>query len=112
MLRLLTLTTMALTAADHWTTYLCLRSPIEGWVVTEANPIAEMLFASAGLGTGLAIDSVITIVALLFLVSTRLFNRPSKIGLMAVIAITTGYAVVNNLGAITRMGVAPWSGVA
>jgi hypothetical protein len=31
--------------------------------------------------------------------------------LLAIITISTGYAVVNNLGAIARMGLAPWSGL-
>lgn len=110
MLRYLTLATLVLTALDHWTTYLCLRYPIEGWVVSEANPIAEILFNVAGLGPGLAIDTVITIAAVLFVFSCQVFNSNVKVGLMVAITATTGYAVVNNIGAITRMGIAPWSG--
>ena len=52
------------TAADHWTTYLCLRAPVDGWVVTEANPLAEWLFNSMGLVPGLLFDSVVTIFAI------------------------------------------------
>ena len=111
MLRLLTIATLLLTGADHWTTWLCLRAPVEGWLVSEANPFADWLFSQAGLGTGLLIDSAVTLAAILFLVRTRLFDRPVKIGLLAVITLSTGYAVFNNLGAITRMGIAPWSGV-
>lgn len=112
MLRLLTLTTILLTGADHWTTYLCLHQPIDGWIVTEANPIAELLFESAGLAVGLAIDSLVTLAAVLFLVTTSLFHRQVKMGFLGIITLSTGYAVVNNLGAISRMGLAPWSGVA
>ena len=111
MLRYLTLATIALTALDHWTTYLCLRYPIEGWVVSEANPVADVLFKTAGLGPGLAIDSFVTLAAILFLFTTRLFTRRSKIGFLTIITVTTGYAVYNNLGAINRMGIAPWSGL-
>lgn len=110
MLRILTLATLTLTGLDHWTTYLCLRSPVDGWIVSEANPIAERLFEVAGLGTGLAIDTAITVAAIAFLLTTRLFNRRSKIGLLVVLTLTTGYAVMNNLDAIHRMGLAPWSG--
>ena len=73
-------------------------------VVTEANPIAEVLFESAGLGAGLAIDTVVTLLAVLFVVTTRILDRNTKIGLLAIITMATSYAVVNNLGAITRMG--------
>ncbi len=112
MLRLFALTTIMLTCADHWTTYLCLHAPIEGWIVTEANPVAEWLFSWAGLRDGLIIDSLITLGAVFFLIRTHVFTQRVKIGLLAVITLSTGYAVVNNLGAISRMGLAPWSGLA
>ena len=44
--------TVVLTAADHWTTYLCLRGPVEGWRVSELNPLADWLFATFGLVSG------------------------------------------------------------
>lgn len=112
MLRFLTLLTLLLTCADHWTTYLCLRAPVDGWLVTEANPFAEWLFQWAGLNAGLLIDSAVTLVAIVFLATTSVFDRSIRTSLMAILAISTGYAVVNNLGAISRMGLAPWSGVA
>jgi len=111
MLRLLVLATLVLTGADHWTTYLCLHSPVAGWQVTEANPVAQWLFDWAGLALGLAIDTAVTLGAIFFLATTRVFDRPIKIGLLAIMTFSTGYAVFNNLGAISRMGLAPWSGV-
>lgn len=111
MLRLLTVTTLLLTGADHWTTYLCLAEPVSGWMVTEANPFAEWLFQWAGLGPGLLIDTAITVFAVAFLATTRTFDHSVKVALLAIITASTGYAVVNNLDAITRMGLAPWSGV-
>jgi len=111
MLRLFAFTTILLTCADHWTTYLCLHAPVDGWNVVEANPVAEWLFSWAGLDAGLLIDSAVTLGAVLFLSTTQVFTRTMKISLLAVITISTGYAVVNNLGAISRMGLAPWSGL-
>lgn len=110
MLRLLAITTILLTCADHWTTYLCLHAPIEGWQVSEANPVADWLFAWAGLNGGLLIDSLITLGAVAYLLTTHHFARVVRVALLAVITLATGYAVVNNLTAITRMGIAPWSG--
>ncbi|MGY8736290.1 MAG: hypothetical protein ACKVIW_02090 [bacterium] len=112
MLRLFAITTILLTCADHWTTYLCLQEPIQGWDVVEANPVAEWLFSWAGLNAGLFIDSFITLGAVFFLLTTPVFDRSVKVGLLAVITMATGYAVINNLGAISRIGIAPWSGVA
>ena len=112
MLRIFAATTILLTCADHWTTYLCLHAPIEGWAVSEANPIADWLFEWAGLGVGLMIDSLITLGAIAFLATTTVFDHAVKVGLLAIISVSTGYAVYNNLGAIQQMGLAPWSGLA
>ena len=49
-----------------------------------------------------------TLLAVAFLVTTHLFNRTSKIGLLTVIALTTGYAVANNFAAMASMGLVPW----
>ncbi len=110
MLRLFAITTIVLTCADHWTTYVCLQAPVDGWHVTEANPIADWLFAWAGLGGGLLIDSAITLGAVAFLATTGMIDRQWKTALLALITLATGYAVVNNVGAITRMGLSPWTG--
>lgn len=111
MLRVFVMTTILLTGADHWTTYLCLHAPINGWSVVEANPIAEWLFSWAGLGTGLIIDSFLTLAAVVFLATTKIFGRTMKVGLLAIITVATGYAVSNNLGAISRMGIDLWAGI-
>jgi hypothetical protein len=112
MLRVFVLATVLLTGADHWTTYLCLHAPIEGWQVSEANPFADWLFEWAGLGVGLVIDTLVTLGAVFFLATTHVFARPVKVALLAFITLSTGYAVINNLGAITRMGLVSWPGVA
>ena len=39
MLRALAGFTLLLTGVDHWTTYQCLRAPVAGWNVVEANPL-------------------------------------------------------------------------
>jgi hypothetical protein len=104
MLHAMAILTMVLSAADHWTTYLCLRAPRSEWIVTEANPIAEWLFAFAGLVPGLLIDSAITVAAVFFLVVTRRLSHPSKLFFFLFIAASTGYAVINNVQAISVMG--------
>jgi len=111
MLRVLVIATILLTGVDHWTTYLCLRAPIEGWTVSEANPFAGWLFDSTGLVGGLAIDSAITLGAIVFVARTEILAQWLKASLLAVITLSTGFAVVSNLDAITRMGLAPWPGV-
>ena len=107
MLRFLVVLTLLLTAADHWTTYLCLRAPIPGWHVTEANPIADWLFTSVGLVPGIMVDSLVTILALGLLVGTALIPRPAKALFFCLIIAWTGYAVVNNFQAIHTMGLSP-----
>jgi hypothetical protein len=104
---ILAMLTLVLSAADHWTTYLCLRDPVTGWEVTEANPIAEWLFGTVGLVPGLLLDSAVTLVAVVFLVSTRLIPRRVKAGFFGFVVLSTGFAVVNNLKAISLLGLSP-----
>lgn len=96
--------TVLLSAADHWTTYLCLRHPVSGWSVSELNPLADWLFTTFGLVPGLLIDSSITLVAVVFLFSTALFPRTAKSVCFAVLVVSTGWAVLNNLLAIEALG--------
>ena len=107
MLRLLAGLTLLLTGADHWTTYLCLRAPVNGWEVIEANPLAGWLFSIAGLVPGLVIDSAITLSAVGFLILTPRFPTAVKAGLLVFIISTTGYAVINNLTAMRDLGLLP-----
>ncbi len=102
--------TLLLTAADHWTTYLCLRAPINGWAVTEANPIAGWLFDAVGLVPGLMIDSVVTISAIAFLLTTQRLPKFFKGMFFACVSLSTLYAVVNNLDAIRMLGLSPMGG--
>lgn len=99
--------TLLLAAADHWTTYLCLRRPVDGWVVTELNPIADWLFATLGLVPGLLLDSAVTLAAVAFLLSTARLPRVAKAGFLAAICLWTAYAVFNNLQAIGALGLSP-----
>ena len=112
MLRLFVAATLLLTCADHWTTYLCLRAPIEGWIVGEANPIADSLFAWVGLGPGLIVDTALTLIGVTFIARTSLLGLRYRVATLALITASTSYAVMNNLEAIHRMGLAPWPGLA
>ena len=98
------LLTILLSAADHWTTYLCLRTPLAGWEVTEANTIADCLFGSIGLVPGLLVDSVLTLGAVGFLLITRRVSGFGKFCFFGLIAAWTGFAVINNLQAISTIG--------
>jgi Domain of unknown function (DUF5658) len=111
MLQWLALLTLLLTGADHWTTWLCLRQPVDGWVVAEANPLAEWLFHAAGLVPGLLIDSVLTVAAIAFLLRTRHVPHLVKVAFLALAALWTALAVANNVEAITRLGLAPVAGL-
>jgi len=97
-----------LTALDHWTTWLCLRTDIAGWSVIEANPFADWLFTSVGLTEGLMTDSAITVAAVMFVLRTDLLPKHAKSAALGLLCFTTGIAVVNNLTAIRALGISPW----
>jgi len=104
MLVVLILLTLLLSAADHWTTYLCLSTEIPGWQVTEANPLADWLFLRAGLVGGLLIDTAVTVVALGFLASTERLPHMLKVAFLTFAVFWTGLAVANNIEAARTMG--------
>ncbi len=106
-LAILAVFTIVLTAADAWTTYLCLAHPHAGWSVSEANPFSDWLFQQVGLVPGLVLDGVVTFVAVLFMVSTRLLPSSAKILMLLTFVGVTGYAVVNNLGIVKMLGMTP-----
>jgi hypothetical protein len=107
MLSVLVSSVLVLTALDHWSTWLCLRSEVHGWTVTEANPISDYLFGELGLVGGLALDTFITVAAITFILHTPLLPRRGKLACLSLLVMTTGFAVVNNLSAIEAMGL--WS---
>jgi hypothetical protein len=96
--------TLLLTAADHWTTWICLRAPVDGWVVSEANPIADWLFASFGLVPGLALDTGVTLIAVGVLLATQRFSERIKVAFFAIVSVWTAHAVINNFFAIRELG--------
>ena len=110
MLTLLVALTLLLTAADHWTTYLCLRSPIAGWEVVEANPLAEWLFTNMGLVPGIMLDSTLTLAAIAFLLTTRKVPQMAKGVFFGLVVAWTGWAVVNNFQALGALGLSPLGG--
>jgi len=93
--------------ADHWTTYICLRAPVAGWQVLEANPLAAWLFEHLGLAQGLWLDTAITAGAMVFLVRTERVPEPMKLAFLGILVTTTGLAVSNNLDAVFQMGLSP-----
>ncbi len=99
--------TLLLSAADHWTTYLCLRAPVAGWQVAEANPLADWLFGNLGLVPGLMVDSVVTVLAVAFLLTTPRIPKVAKGMFFGLVIAGTGVAVVNNLMAIRALGLSP-----
>ena len=99
--------TLALSAADHWTTYVCLRQPVSGWEITEANPISEWLFQTVGLVPGLLVDSLVTVSAVIFLLTTRRLPDFAKKAFFGIVVCSTGYAVINNYRAIEALGISP-----
>ncbi len=108
MLAFVTLALLCLTAADHWTTYLCLRAPVAGFHVSEANPIAAVLFQQVGLVPGLVVDGLLTLGALLFLVWTRRLPEAVKVLFLVTVAVWTGAAVANNLDVLAELGLSPF----
>jgi len=99
---------VALTAADHWSTYVCLTEVVPGWQASEANPLAAWLFGAFGLVPGLAIDTAVTLTAVGMLLRTRLVPARAKGACLLLLVVTTGFAVINNVDALATLGITPF----
>jgi hypothetical protein len=104
MLRVLAALALLLALLDHLTTWLCLRAPVPGWDVREANPIAAWLFGRVGLLEGLALDTVVTLGAVIVVTEARRVPRAAKLGLLGMLIATSAFAVANNLEVIQEIG--------
>ena len=93
---------------DNATTFLCLRAPIPGYEIFEANPLARVLFDSIGLVEGLMIEMTVTLAAVAFLVFTRRLPRGLKLPLLSVLVVLPAWAAVNNLLVIRAVGAVAW----
>ena len=99
-----------LNLADNTTTYLCLRAPVPGFEVGEANPAAAWLFGAVGLMPGLVLEMVVTTAAIAFLVATTHVPPRLKLFLLLVLAALPAWAAINNAYVIhaTQLAIA-WS---
>jgi hypothetical protein len=97
-----------LNVADDTTTYLCLRAPVPGFDVGEANPAANWLFGTIGLVPGLAFEMAVTTSAIAFLVATTHVPHRVKLFLLGVLAALPAWAAINNAYVIhaTRLTIA------
>jgi hypothetical protein len=73
----------------------------------EANPISDWLFQTVGLVPGLLIDSLLTVSAVAFLLTTRRLPNFTKKAFFGLVVASTGYAVINNYRAIEALGISP-----
>ena len=96
-----------ISAADHWTTWLCLSGEVPGMVAVETNPLTAWLFEHSGLHAGLAIDSLVTLAALSLLAFTRRLPRRTKLALLATVVVISAHALAANLRALSTLGLSP-----
>ena len=90
--------------ADNTTTYLCLRAPVPGFEVAEANPAANWLFGTIGLVPGLVLEMAVTSAAIAFLVATAHVPPRVKLALLLILAALPAWAAINNSLVIRATG--------
>jgi hypothetical protein len=88
---------LILNTLDNATTFFCLRAPVEGLEIVEANPIARWLFESLGLVEGLVLESALTLGAVIFLVRTPTLSSSVRNSLLFLLIALPAWAVANNL---------------
>jgi hypothetical protein len=93
-----------LNLADNTTTFLCLRTPVDGFEVMEANPLARWLFDSVGLVEGLVFEMLVTTAAIAFLVLTDRIPHRARIALLILLAALPAWASLNNFLVMQAVG--------
>lgn len=96
---------LVLNLLDNATTFVCLRHPVAGFEVFEANPLARILFEGVGLAQGLLLETVVTSAAIAFLVFTARIPRRPKILLLTGLAVLPAWAVSNNIEVMLEVGI-------
>ena len=71
----------------------------------EANPIARWLFESVGLVEGLILETLVTTVAVCFLVWAPRISPQLRLALLVVLAILPAWATANNLEVMRSVGI-------
>ena len=94
-----------LNTMDNATTFLCLRRPVEGFEVIELNPLAAWLFETVGLIQGLVFESLLTLIAVGFLVLTESVPRWARTTLLVVLCVLPAWAVANNVQVMAAIGI-------
>ncbi len=102
---ILALLALSFNAADNFTTYRCLQQPVAGFEVYEANPLAAWGFQTVGLANGLWLEMALCLVAVGFLLSSRMLPRTLTTALLVVLAILPAAAVINNLTVMQELGI-------
>jgi hypothetical protein len=95
---------LLMNALDNFTTFACLRRPVVGFEVYEANPLARWGFDLFGLVPGLILEMALSGVAIWFLLQTQSFSRSTRMSLLAAMAVLPTWAVVNNLRVMHALG--------
>ncbi len=96
---------MIFNSLDGLTTFLCLREPIPGFEVIEANPFARWLFEATGLVHGLLLETVVTLAAVTFLVLSPSLPSWVRTSLLVLLVVLPAWAVTNNVQVMAAMGV-------
>ncbi len=90
---------------DNLTTFLCLRSAVDGFEVIEANPFARWVFDGVGLVPGLAFETVITTATVAFLVFTQHLSPGLRYAVLAILTALPAWASVNNVLVMRAIGI-------
>ena len=94
-----------LNTLDNITTYFCLRAPVPMYEVFEANPLADFLFQTMGLRTGLIFEFVVSTLLLVWIACTKRIPHRVKVGFLVVLCALPGWAVWNNLRVMQEVGI-------
>jgi hypothetical protein len=95
---------LLMNALDNLTTLRCLSDPAPGFGVYEANPLAAWTFDAVGLRPGLAVEMVLSALAIAFLVYSKSFSLRLRMGILIAMVVLPAWAALNNWRVMQEMG--------
>lgn len=102
-MRILAVLALLLAGIEKWATYACSQAPIDGLAMAEVNPVSAWLLEAIGPPAAPAVDALVTLAVVVFLLRTRLLPGTARAGLLLAVAALTAAGAGATLGRVAAL---------
>lgn len=102
-MRVLAALALLLAGLEKWATYACSQASLDGLALAEVNPMSAWLLGAIGTLPALAVEVLVTLAVVIFLVRTRLLPGAARAALLLAIAALTAAGTGATLGRVAAL---------